>query len=98
MYTFSQVVDARSSERFKGEVPEPRPSMPSGGMKGAANLHYSRVLNDQLGTFKNRTFLAKGLLAYNDRVQSYSLLESYISRLRGPLNHVSSATSASKLR
>ena len=80
MYTFSQVVDARSSERFKGEVPEPRPSLPSGGMNGAANLHYSRVLNDQLGTFKNKTLLAKGLLAYNDRVQSQSLLESYISR------------------
>jgi thiosulfate/3-mercaptopyruvate sulfurtransferase len=54
-----QVVDARSSARFKGEAPEPRPSLPSGGMKGAVNLHYSRLLDDKLGTFRRTTDLAK---------------------------------------
>jgi thiosulfate/3-mercaptopyruvate sulfurtransferase len=53
-----QVVDARSSARFKGEVPEPRPSLPSGGMKGAVNLHYSRLLDAQRGTVKTRSLLA----------------------------------------
>ncbi|CAI8028773.1 3-mercaptopyruvate sulfurtransferase, partial [Geodia barretti] len=53
-----QVVDARSSARFKGDVPEPRPSLPSGGMKGAVNLHYSRLLDAQWGTVKTRSLLA----------------------------------------
>ncbi|CAI8028774.1 3-mercaptopyruvate sulfurtransferase, partial [Geodia barretti] len=56
-----QVVDARSSARFKGDVPEPRPSLPSGGMKGAVNLHYSRLLDAQWGTVKTRSLLASGL-------------------------------------
>ena len=60
MYLYSQVVDARSSARFKGEVPEPRPSLASGGMKGAVNLHYSKLLDDQLGTVKSRSLLTAG--------------------------------------
>ncbi|CAI8028765.1 3-mercaptopyruvate sulfurtransferase [Geodia barretti] len=42
-----RVVDARSNARFRGEVPEPRPSLPSGGMKGAVNIHYSSLLDAQ---------------------------------------------------
>lgn len=34
------VVDARSAPRFRGELPEPRPGLPSGHMPGALNLHY----------------------------------------------------------
>ena len=54
------MVDARSSARFKGEVAEPRPSLPSGGMKGALNLHYSNLLDPEQGTVKPKTELAKG--------------------------------------
>ena len=54
------MVDARSSARFKGEVPEPRPSLPSGGMKGALNLHYSRLLDPEQGIVKPKAELAKG--------------------------------------
>ena len=56
-----KVVDARSSARFTGEVVEPRPSLPSGGMKGAVNLHYSRLLDDKTGTFRPKAELAKGI-------------------------------------
>ena len=59
---FLQVVDARSGARFKGEVPEPRPSLASGGMKGAVNLHYSRLLDAELGILKTKSELAKGQL------------------------------------
>ena len=61
-FIWLQVVDARSSARFKGEVPEPRPSLPSGGMKGAMNLHYSSLLDADLGTFKTKAELAEGVL------------------------------------
>ena len=39
------VVDARSAPRFRGELPEPRPGLPSGHMPGALNLHYD-LLSD----------------------------------------------------
>ena len=54
-------MDARSSGRFKGEVTETRPSLASGGMKGAMNLHYSRLLDAELGTLKTKNELAKCL-------------------------------------
>ena len=57
---YVQVVDARSSARFNGEVAEPRPSLASGAMKGAVNLHYSRLLDPEKGTFKPKAELAKG--------------------------------------
>jgi thiosulfate/3-mercaptopyruvate sulfurtransferase len=37
------VVDARSAPRFRGELPEPRPGLPSGHMPGALNLHYEKL-------------------------------------------------------
>jgi thiosulfate/3-mercaptopyruvate sulfurtransferase len=37
------VVDARSAPRFRGELPEPRPGLPSGHMPGARNLHYDAL-------------------------------------------------------
>jgi thiosulfate/3-mercaptopyruvate sulfurtransferase len=40
-----QVVDARSSGRFRGVDPEPRPGLPSGHMPGALNLPYQNVLD-----------------------------------------------------
>ncbi len=42
------VVDARSAPRFRGELPEPRPGLPSGHMPGARNLHYE-ALSDAHG-------------------------------------------------
>ena len=40
------VVDARSAPRFRGELPEPRPGLPSGHMPGALNLHYEKLAED----------------------------------------------------
>lgn len=40
------VVDARSAERFRGTVPEPRPGLRSGHMPGAVNLPFSDLLRD----------------------------------------------------
>lgn len=38
------VVDARSAERFRGLVAEPRPGIRSGHMPGARNVHYARLV------------------------------------------------------
>lgn len=40
------VADARPAERFKGAAPEPRAGLRSGGMPGAINIPYDRVLRD----------------------------------------------------
>lgn len=42
----TQVVDARSAPRFRGEEAEPRPGVRPGHMPGARNLHYSSLLRD----------------------------------------------------
>lgn len=42
----TQVVDARSAERFRGEAPEPRPGLASGHMPGALNVPSSQLLED----------------------------------------------------
>jgi thiosulfate/3-mercaptopyruvate sulfurtransferase len=41
------IVDARSSARFRGEAPEPRPGLASGHMPGARNVPYDTLANDQ---------------------------------------------------
>jgi thiosulfate/3-mercaptopyruvate sulfurtransferase len=41
-----QVVDARSTGRFAGTAPEPRPGLKSGHMPGALNLPYDTLLED----------------------------------------------------
>jgi len=46
-----QVVDARSSGRFDGTSPEPRPGMRSGHIPGARNVPYTSLLNPD-GTMK----------------------------------------------
>lgn len=40
----AQVVDVRSTERFRGEAPEPRPGLRSGHMPGALNVPVSALL------------------------------------------------------
>jgi thiosulfate/3-mercaptopyruvate sulfurtransferase len=41
----AQVVDARATERFRGEAPEPRPGLRSGHMPGAFNVPFQNVLD-----------------------------------------------------
>jgi thiosulfate/3-mercaptopyruvate sulfurtransferase len=48
----TEIVDARSAERFAGTVPEPRPGLRSGHIPGARNLPYGRLLNKD-GTLKS---------------------------------------------
>jgi thiosulfate/3-mercaptopyruvate sulfurtransferase len=45
------IVDARSPERFKGEVEEPRAGLRAGHIPGARNVYYADLLNDD-GTMK----------------------------------------------
>jgi thiosulfate/3-mercaptopyruvate sulfurtransferase len=40
----SQIVDARSADRFAGKAPEPRPDLRSGHMPGSFNVPFERVL------------------------------------------------------
>lgn len=47
-----QVVDARDGPRFRGEIPDIRPNMPSGHIPGSRNLPFGEVLNED-GTFKD---------------------------------------------
>jgi thiosulfate/3-mercaptopyruvate sulfurtransferase len=47
----SQLADARSGTRFRGEEPEPRPGVRPGHMPGARNVHYASLLNPD-GTLK----------------------------------------------
>ena len=47
-----QIVDARAPERFRGEVPEPRPGLRPGRISGARNVHFKAVLNPD-GTMKS---------------------------------------------
>ena len=41
-----QVVDARAADRFRGEVPEPRPGLKSGHMPGAKNLPWNDIVEN----------------------------------------------------
>lgn len=48
----SQIADARSPGRFRGEEPEPRPGVRAGHMPGAHNIHYATLLKPN-GTLKS---------------------------------------------
>jgi thiosulfate/3-mercaptopyruvate sulfurtransferase len=48
----AQIVDARSRERFRGEVPEPRPGLRLGHIPGSTNLPFGELLNPD-GTMKD---------------------------------------------
>jgi len=49
------LLDARSSGRFKGTAPEPRPQLQSGHIKNSLNLPYTEVLEN--GKFKSIAML-----------------------------------------
>lgn len=44
-----QVIDARSSARFEGSAPEPRPGIPSGHMPGAVNMPFDQLIDPENG-------------------------------------------------
>lgn len=46
-----QVLDARSSPRFTGEEPDPRPATHAGHIPGSKNLYFAELFNDD-GTWK----------------------------------------------
>jgi thiosulfate/3-mercaptopyruvate sulfurtransferase len=52
----TQLADARSPTRFRGEEPEPRPGVKPGHMPGAHNVHYASLINVD-GTLKNKSEL-----------------------------------------
>ncbi len=49
-----QILDARSSGRFSGKDPEPRPGLSSGHMPGAINIPFDAVLDPATKTFLPR--------------------------------------------
>ena len=56
--TGEQILDARPSARFAGDVPEPRPGVASGHMPGARNLPITQILADN-GALKSNGELTK---------------------------------------
>lgn len=57
-----QILDARSGERFRGEVEEPRPGLRSGHIPGSLNLPYELLLNAD-GTMKDKDALRAAFVA-----------------------------------
>jgi thiosulfate/3-mercaptopyruvate sulfurtransferase len=57
----AQVVDARSSARFRGEEPEPRPGLRSGHMPGSLNVPYGDLIEN--GRLADRDRLATAFSA-----------------------------------
>ncbi len=57
----TQVVDARSGTRFRGEEEEPRPGVEPGHMPGARNVHYQTILQD--GQLKDKAALTAAFSA-----------------------------------
>ncbi len=60
----AQVLDARSSGRFAGNLPEPRPGISSGHMPGATSIPFTELVEE--GRLKpveelRRVFAAKGV-------------------------------------
>lgn len=51
-----QILDARSSPRFRGLEPEPRAGLKSGHIKGSINIHYASLIQEN-GTMKPKAEL-----------------------------------------
>ena len=57
-----QILDARSPERFRGEVEEPRPGLRSGHIPGSLNMPFPDLQNSD-GTMKDADALRAALTA-----------------------------------
>lgn len=55
----TQVVDARSPDRFAGTAPEPRPGVRSGHIPGSRSIHYARVVDPATGFLLSRRVLGQ---------------------------------------
>ena len=49
-----KLLDARSYERFMGAVPELRPNLKSGSIKGSSCLPFTKIINKNDNTFKSK--------------------------------------------
>ena len=56
-----QIVDARSGQRFRSEVPEPRPGLRSGNIPGSLNLFFKDLLTADGKSFKSNEELKEVL-------------------------------------
>jgi len=54
----NQIIDARSPERYNGEVPERGEGIRSGKISGSSNLLYRELINAQDGTLKSKKEIA----------------------------------------
>lgn len=50
----AQVLDARPTGRWTGELPEPRPGLPSGHMPGSTSVPFSELLDPKTKTLLHR--------------------------------------------
>lgn len=55
----TQVIDARSPERYNVEADEPREGIRRGHIPGAKNLYYKLLINEKDGTLKSNKEIAK---------------------------------------
>ena len=53
------VIDARSEDRFKGLIDEPRNNLKKGNIEGSINLPFSKIINFENNTFKKKDELVK---------------------------------------
>lgn len=54
-----QVVDARSTARFKAQVPEPRPGLRGGHIPGSLNLPFEQLSDSETGRMKSLNDIAR---------------------------------------
>ena len=66
-----KLLDARSKERFDGEVKEPRPGVRSGSIRGSICLPYSECINP-----KNNSFLNKKII--NEKFKSLGVIDNNV--------------------
>jgi thiosulfate/3-mercaptopyruvate sulfurtransferase len=81
-----QIIDARSPQRYNGEVPELGEGLLSGKVAGSINLYYKNLINEEGGTLKDRKELAEmfykakldpllSSIVYSGRAISASILD-----------------------
>jgi len=64
-----KILDARSEERFKGSIPEPRENMASGHIPNSLNLSYNKVLKN--GKMKSKSELKKVFSKFNKENEEF---------------------------